>query len=277
MCQHPVVPTHRPTSTRRITGLLATTLLIGVSGCSLLDGEEEASGPTPSTIVIAETVEVSALDAILPQATAFGPEFTLGDSDIWSSGDDEEAEDDTGVDLDAAFEKSCPGFEQAFDSIGSRFETQPSVERGFAAPDGRAFMVGTSSHADNVIDAAQHAAMTEAMEVVALCPTAQVTGENGLQTNVTVDARTVDGYGEWAMALEVRLSMLHPNLPEPITMTIDYLYLGVGSVTVGIFTADGLDPTTMVVAQADRAKRDAVAANLSMMAASLQMATPPTT
>ncbi len=266
------MPTPRITATRRATALLAATLLLGASGCSLLGDDDETAGATPSTIVVAQTVDVAALESILPQATAFGPEFTLGESDMWSSDDEDEAAEDDGLDLDAAFTESCPGFEQAFDSIGTRFETQPSTERGFAAPDGRAIMVGASSHDDNVLDPVERASMAEATEVIALCPTALVPGDDGFQTNVTLDARTVDGYGEWAMAFEVRLSMLHPNLPEPVNMTIDYLYLGVGSVTVGIFTADGLDPNTMTVTPADRVKRDAVAANLVMMAPAVQMA-----
>lgn len=260
-------------ATGRATALLAATILLTTTGCSLLE-DDEASSATPSTIVAAKTVDVAVLEGILPQPAAFGPEFALGDSEIWSS-DDEGSEGDGDLDLDATFEESCPGFEKAFDSISNRFETQPSVERSFTAPDGRAFMVGASSHADNVFDAVEEAAMADAVQVISLCPTATVAGDGGLQTTVTLDAHSVDGYGEWATAFEVRMSMTHPNLAVPVTMTMDYLYLGVGSVTVGVFTADGLDSNTRTVAQADRAKRDAAAANLAMMAAAVQMAAAP--
>lgn len=267
-------PRGRSAARRAIVALAATALVVSTAGCSVL-GDDDATA-TPNTIVVPRLVEAARLESILPAPADFGPEFVIGESEIWGDDDEPEEPDD---EFDKAIEKAitedCPAMASGDEPPGPEVEADHEVVRSVSAPDGRTYEVLVASDGAPLMSPADLLELEEMLAEIALCPTSQIEDpETGMKMNVTFDGKVVDTLGDWAGELTFTIAATHPNLPKPLVLRVSYLFFGVGSVAVAIFAGDGVSDATRTVVPADLAKRDAVAANLAMMAAAVQMEEP---
>ena len=188
-------------------------------------------GPDPTDPAPSSEVTVADLEALLPDAGEFGPDFTIRTE----TGDDEDDPDD--VIFEQAITSTCP---EVVEFMATDDDDSTRVERSFEDAQERTIAVSYNLDPKNL----DPAILDTIIDAINGCDEIELTLTTGLEMSVSFEAERYHDHGEVGVTYFNHITINHPSIEAPVTMTQIGISFSIDGISGGISVGDGLEEIT---------------------------------